>query len=119
MVSEPVSASPAFQDRYEAGERLAEVLKNESFDNALVLGLARGGVAVAQRVAEKLALPLDVMVARKIQSPHQPELAIGAVAPHGMTLVDLASKQRPGGGVTRKMHSGNSAVDCRRRERDG
>jgi len=49
-------------------------------ETAVVLGLPRGGVPVAKEVAEKLALPLDLIVVRKIGVPGQEELAMGAVA---------------------------------------
>ena len=51
--------------------------------DAVVLGIARGGVVVAAAVAEALHLPLDVLVIRKVGHPMQPELAIGAVSSHG------------------------------------
>ncbi len=46
----------------------------------LVLGLPRGGVPVAAEVAKALGAPLDVLVARKLGVPEQPELAMGAIA---------------------------------------
>ncbi len=52
-------------------------------DDAVVLGLARGGVPVAAAVADALSVPLDVLVVRKIGLPSQPELAMGAVAESG------------------------------------
>ena len=88
-----MSLPSVFENRTQAGELLAERLRLEAFSNAVVLGLARGGVVVAKAVAEALHLPLDVMVARKIQSPYQPELAIGAVAPREMILVDERAKR--------------------------
>lgn len=71
-----------FEDRQEAGELLAKKLK--SFlgkENALVLAIPRGGVAVAKEVSDKLKLPLGLIVVRKIGAPFNPELAIGAVGP--------------------------------------
>jgi putative phosphoribosyl transferase len=52
----------------------------------VVFGLPRGGVAVAYEVAKALDAPLDVIVARKLGAPHQPELAIGAIAPGASVL---------------------------------
>lgn len=46
----------------------------------VVLGLPRGGVPVAEEVAVALGAPLDILVARKVGAPGNPELAIGAVA---------------------------------------
>jgi predicted phosphoribosyltransferase len=70
-----------FEDRRDAGRRLAAKLDHLRGQDVLVLGLPRGGVEVAYEVATALDAPLDVVVARKLGAPHQPELAIGAIAP--------------------------------------
>ncbi|MFZ5768662.1 MAG: phosphoribosyltransferase [Bacillota bacterium] len=54
----------------------------------LVLGVPRGGVVVAARVARALGATLDVIVPRKIGAPRNPELAIGAVGPDGQVIID-------------------------------
>ncbi|HEV2327908.1 MAG TPA: phosphoribosyltransferase family protein [Verrucomicrobiae bacterium] len=69
-----------FASRQEAGERLGEFLRQRGVETDLVLGLPRGGVVVAARVAHELKLPLDVLVVRKIGHPFQPEFAVGALA---------------------------------------
>ena len=48
-----------------------------------VLGLPRGGIPVAGRVAAALAAPLDVLLVRKVGLPSRPELAMGAIAAIG------------------------------------
>ena len=70
-----------FLDRRDAGRRLAAALRDRIDDPALVLGIPRGGVIVAEAVADALGVPLDVVVPRKIGAPTNPELAIGAIAP--------------------------------------
>ena len=77
-----------FTDRREAGRLLGERLREEQLDDPVVLGLPRGGVVVAAAVAEALGAPLDVLVARKLGVPWQPELAFGAVAPGVVALRD-------------------------------
>ena len=77
-----------YQDRREAGAALAARLAERSFENALVLGLPRGGVPVAFEVATALAAPLDVIVVRKLGAPFQPELAIGAIASGGVQILN-------------------------------
>jgi putative phosphoribosyl transferase len=77
-----------FQDRRDAGRRLAERLEKFRHDDPVILGLPRGGVIVAHEVAIALGAELDVVVARKVGAPFQPELAIGAVAPNDVTLAD-------------------------------
>ncbi len=67
-------------DRADAGRQLAARLEHLRGRSPVVLGLPRGGVAVAYEVASALDAPLDVIVARKLGAPQQPELAIGAIA---------------------------------------
>jgi len=54
----------------------------------LVLGLPRGGVPVAAEVAHALHAPLDVFIVRKLGAPHQPELALGAIASGDVQVVN-------------------------------
>src|SRR5438477_12964963 len=68
-----------FVDRREAGRKLAAGLERFRGPDTVVLGVPRGGVVVAAEVARELGAPLDVVLARKIGAPYQPELAIGAV----------------------------------------
>jgi putative phosphoribosyl transferase len=74
-----------FPDRRAAGLLLAERL-SDSLDldhwaeRTVVLGLPRGGVAVAKQVATVLGVPMDVIMTRKIGYPPQPELGVGAIA---------------------------------------
>jgi putative phosphoribosyl transferase len=70
-----------FRDRFEAGRRLADALRDERGPDLVIVGLARGGVQVAAEVARALGAPLDVVAVRKIGHPWQPEYAIGAVTP--------------------------------------
>jgi putative phosphoribosyl transferase len=72
-----------FANREAAGEALADALAYYRGADVLVLGLPRGGVVVAGRVAEELNAELDVIVARKLPSPISTELAIGAVTADG------------------------------------
>lgn len=72
-----------FQDRVQAGRRLADALEDFRDRDPLVLGLARGGVIVAAEVAAALGCEMDVVILRKIGAPGNPELAIGATAGEG------------------------------------
>lgn len=72
-----------FRNRLDAGERLAGLLERRGVEADLVLAVPRGGLPVGRAVADALGLPLDVVVARKLGAPHNPELAIGAVAADG------------------------------------
>lgn len=75
--------SALFADRKEAGKMLAASLTEYRGQNALVLGIPRGGVPLAAEVAEVIEGELDVLVARKLGAPGSPELAIGAVTSNG------------------------------------
>jgi len=82
------SDTPVFKDRAEAGQKLAEALEQYRNDDPIILGLPRGGVVVGYEIAKALHAPLDIIVARKLGAPEQPELGIGAVAPGGVILLD-------------------------------
>lgn len=81
-----------FLDRTEAGKKLAIALSDlrGSSDPLVVLAIPRGGVLVACEIARALQAPLDVCLTHKIGAPGNPELAIGAVADDGTTLLDQA-----------------------------
>ena len=72
-----------FTDRTDAGEQLARVLRERGITADVVLAVPRGGLPVGRVVADALGIPLDVVVARKLGSPGNPELAIGAVGAGG------------------------------------
>jgi putative phosphoribosyl transferase len=73
-----------YADRADAGRALAAALESHrGVEDAIVLGLPRGGVPVAFEIASRLELPLDVLVVRKLGLPSQPELAMGAIASGG------------------------------------
>ena len=73
------------KDRRHAGRLLAEKVKKTLVDkNAIVFGITRGGVVVADEIARRLKLPLKIIVIKKIGAPLNPELAIGSIAPEGV-----------------------------------
>jgi putative phosphoribosyl transferase len=78
-----------FPDRTQAGEALAELLAQEGdWQDALVLALPRGGVPVAYQVARRLGLELDILVVRKLGTPGNRELAMGAIASGGVRVMN-------------------------------
>jgi predicted phosphoribosyltransferase len=80
-----------FADRAEAGRILGtKLLAYSGRNDVLVLGLPRGGVPVAFEVAGVLNVPLDVLVVRKLGTPWQRELAMGAIAPGDVQVLDLS-----------------------------
>jgi putative phosphoribosyl transferase len=62
----------------------------------VVLGLPRGGVPVAYEVARALGAPLDVIVVRKLRSPAQPELALGAIGEADVRILNERVIERSG-----------------------
>ncbi|MFC6975521.1 phosphoribosyltransferase [Halomicroarcula sp. GCM10025709] len=72
-----------FTNRTSAGERLADELRRQELGADLVLAIPRGGLPVGRPVADALGVPLDVVVAKKIGAPGNPELAVAAVADDG------------------------------------
>ncbi len=78
-----------FRNRQEAGQRLAKQLTAyRNRPDVLVLALPRGGVPVAFEVALALNLPLDICLVRKLGVPGQKELAMGAIAPGGVRVLN-------------------------------
>ncbi|GAA1769811.1 phosphoribosyltransferase [Luedemannella helvata] len=76
-----------FTDRAQAGDVLAASLSGyANRDDVIVLGLVRGGVPVAARIAAALKAPLDVLVVRKLGVPWSPEVAFGALGPGGVRV---------------------------------
>jgi putative phosphoribosyl transferase len=117
-------APPLFEDRADAGRRLADALGSAASGDAIVVGLARGGVVTAAAVAERLGLPLDVLAVRKVGHPAQPEYAVGAVTPGGgLFLRDaeelteaqvagaVAEAQRRAEELDRRLHAEHEGLD--------
>ena len=77
-----------FKNRREAGQQLAQRLIHYREEKPIILALPRGGVVVGFEIAQALEAPLDIIIARKIGAPSQPELGIGAVAPGGIRILD-------------------------------
>ena len=75
-----------FADRRAAGRELATQLERWRGTDAVVLGIARGGVVVAAEVAKELGLALDAVVVRKLGAAGHEEFAVGAIA-EGVKLV--------------------------------
>lgn len=78
-----------FANRAEGGKRLAIALSHYRRErNTIVFGLPRGGVVTAAAIAEDLDLPLDVLVVRKLGVPRHSELAMGAIGPGGVRVLN-------------------------------
>lgn len=80
-----------FEDRSDAGRRLAHAVHGFRGETTIVLGLPRGGVPIARIVADALGAPLDIIGIRKLGSPRHPEFAVGAIGEDGVRVVDQDS----------------------------
>jgi putative phosphoribosyl transferase len=78
-----------FRDRADAGNLLAERLARDGLSPAVVLGIPRGGVILADIVAKKLGADFDIVIPRKLGAPENEELAIGAVMEDGTSYINL------------------------------
>jgi predicted phosphoribosyltransferase len=85
-----------FENRTDAGRRLAAQLSGLRDERPLVFGLPRGGVPVAAEVAGSLDARLEVLVVRKLGAPRNRELAVGAVAEGGTAIIDRGLAGRVG-----------------------
>jgi putative phosphoribosyl transferase len=78
-----------FANREQAGVALAERLKELPLTNPIVLGIPRGGVAIAAAIAREIGAELDVVLARKLGAPYYSEFAIGAIDETGELVLNL------------------------------
>jgi len=85
-----------FRDRSDAGRALAERLRDLRDHRPVVLALPRGGVVVGAEVATGLAAPLDVLIVRKLRTPGESELALGAVAEDGVHVINAQLLEESG-----------------------
>jgi putative phosphoribosyl transferase len=93
-----------FRDRHDAGQRLAQkLLHYKEAKNTMVIALPRGGVVVGYDISLALRLPLDVFITRKLGTPSNPELAMGALAETGYRHMNED--------VIREYHVSKTAVD--------
>lgn len=77
-----------FADRRSAGELLAPEVDALRDEDPVIIGLTRGGVAVAEPIAQALRAPLDFLVVQKMGAPGQPELGVGAFAEGDVQVLD-------------------------------
>jgi predicted phosphoribosyltransferase len=107
-----------FPNRAEAGQRLAESLSAyRGRDDAIVLGLPRGGVPVAYEVARQLELPLDVFVVRKLGVPGYEELAMGAIASGNVSVLNQeVMRSLPNPEAILEMVMAQEKIELQRRE---
>ncbi len=77
-----------FENRYDAGLQLANLLRHYKNRDGVVLAVPRGGVEIGYVVAKELGLPLEIVLSKKIGHPAHPEFAIGAVSLEGRVVTE-------------------------------
>lgn len=83
-----------FNDRKDAGIRLAEALEKYKGEDVVIFALPRGGVVLGAEIANRLNATLDLVIAKKIGHPTNPEYAICAVAEQGEPICDSYERAR-------------------------
>jgi predicted phosphoribosyltransferase len=80
-----------FRDRTQAAEMLGKKLqrfKEEWHNSLIILAIPRGGAVTGQVIADALDVGLDLVVAKKLADPLNPEFAIGAVLHDGSFVLN-------------------------------
>lgn len=77
-----------YKNRSDAGQKLAKKLSYLSKKNLIVIAIPRGGVVLGYELAKSLHVQLEIVVARKIGSPYNKELGIGAIAEENISILD-------------------------------
>ncbi len=77
-----------FWNRQQAGELLGQELTEYGSKNAVVLGIPRGGIVVAREIANELKAELDIVLARKLRTPGESELAMGSISEDGRVFLN-------------------------------
>jgi putative phosphoribosyl transferase len=80
--------SDSFRDRQEAGKLLADKLGEYIGENPVVLGIPRGGIIIAREIVVELGGDIDIVLAHKLRTPGQAELAMGSVAEDGRLFLN-------------------------------
>lgn len=76
-----------FENRADAGRKLARALGKYRGGNALVLAIPRGGAVVGFEVASHLGAEFSLIVSRKLPFPDEPESGFGAIVEDGSTFI--------------------------------
>lgn len=87
-----------FENRTDAGRRIAEVIAERGYGETIVYALPRGGVPIALEIGRRLGAPVDLVLVRKIGTPGYPEVAVGAVTDgdEALTVVNPEIARRSG-----------------------
>jgi putative phosphoribosyl transferase len=90
------SLQPVFENRFDAGHKLAEKMSEFAGQNAVVLAIPNGGVAVALGVALAIGADFDLVISRKLPLPQSPEGGFGSITDDGAIILDEAMVKHAG-----------------------
>ena len=80
------------KDRYNAAIILSaflkDQLKNFQLNNIIILGIPKGGVIMAETISNKLHVPYDIIIVKKLRAPYDKEMAIGAIMEDGYVYLN-------------------------------
>jgi predicted phosphoribosyltransferase len=80
-----------FNDRFHAGVLLTEKLMDyKGKKNVYALAIPAGGIQVALAIVQKLKIPLDLVITRKIHIPWNKEAGFGAISWNGKLFLNEA-----------------------------
>jgi len=83
-----------FKNRKDAGIELAKALEKYQDEDVIVLALPRGGVVLGAEIANKLHVPLDILLTKKIGHPMNSEYAICAITEDGDPICNSAEVKK-------------------------
>jgi putative phosphoribosyl transferase len=104
-----------FKDRFDAGEKLAQALGGyKGRKDTIILAIPRGALQIGKILHERLGLPLDIIITKKIPHPMNDEFAIGALGPDGKYFLNNPpSIEVPMAYVERKIGEIGESIDER------
>jgi len=76
-----------FEDRKDAGKKLARALEKYREKSVLVLAIPNGGIQVGYEVSMQLEADLSILIAKKLPFPDNPEAGFGAIAEDGSAVI--------------------------------
>ena len=85
-----------FEDRADAGKKLADIMEEYKSTDTLILAIPRGGLIVGVEIARRFNLEIDLIIPRKIGAPFNPEMAVGAVTQDKTVILNCLLLDRLG-----------------------
>lgn len=78
-----------FDSKESAGKIIAEYLEKEGITKPFLLAVPRGGIQVAEAIAEKFHTPINAIISKKLPLPINPEVAFGAMTEDEIDILNV------------------------------